>query len=201
MILKRWLATGLLATVACHSLCAGSRAEEDFWAAPETKTKAKRSGIAAFPGESWVESGLFLYGNYSGSLKNEWTGAFKIEASFRDTFEFFQFRFNGLLGVDGIAEGAVEAQVVLMEGLKFGLGGSYTERAELEPRAGLYVEDKNEPRRRGGIYMLGSEGGGIELSWPVAEQWSVWGEFGEENLDSNGDDKYSRTIAGLNYTF
>ena len=177
---------------------AGSKAEEDFWAAPETKTQAKRSGISAFPGESWVESGLFVYGNYGGLKKDEWTGALRIEASFRDTFEFFHLRVNGLLGIDGIAEGAIEGQVVLMEGFKLGVGGSFTERAEFQPRAGLYVEDRNESRRRGGIYLLGSDGGGIEMSWPVVEQWAVWGDFGQE--EDNGD-QYHRATFGLNYTF
>jgi hypothetical protein len=176
----------------------GSKAEEDFWAAPETNTEAKRSGIAAFPGESWVESGVFAYGNYGGLKKDEWTGAFRIEASFRDTYEFFHLRVNALLGINGVAEGAIEGQVILMDGLKLGLGASYTERAEFKPRAGLYVEDRNEPRRRGGFYLLGGDGGGIELSWPVADQWAVWGDLGEE--EDNGD-KYNRATFGLNYTF
>lgn len=192
-------------SVACLGLClggslsAGSQAEHDFWAAPEKKTEARRSGIAAFPGESWVEAGLFAYGNHGGSQDDHWTGALRIEASFRDTYEFLQFRLNALLGVDSVAEAAAEAQLVLMEGLKLGVGGNYTERAEFTPRVGLYVEDKNEPRRRGGFYLLGEDGGGIELSWPLVEQWSLWGELGEEEDDRGS--RYHRNIIGVNYTF
>jgi hypothetical protein len=188
---------GILA-LSAGALWAGERAERDFWTAKETKEQTKNTGVTAFPGKSWVEAGPVAYGSYGGSKKDEWTGAFHIEASFRDWSDFFQLRLNGLLGIGGPAEGLAEAQVVLLEGLALGGGICYTERLETTGRFGLYVEDKSNSRRRAGLYLLTDKGGGIELSWPIVEKWSLWGDVGEEK--DNGD-KYRRTVLGLNYSF
>ena len=56
--------------------------------------------------------------------------------------------------------------MVLLDGLHFGGGVSYTERAETQGRFGLYVEDQNNARRRGS---------GIYFSRPAAAAWSSTG--------------------------
>jgi|SaaInlStandDraft_1057018.scaffolds.fasta_scaffold39278_2 hypothetical protein len=178
-------------------LLAGPRAEADFWSS-EKGQEGKRTGLAPFPGTSYVEGGPMLYGNYGGSRDNEWTGGFRIEGVYRDAYEYLHFRLGGFVGVNGIAEGLGLAQVVLIKGLKASVGGSYTERLEFSFRAGLSVEDQADPRRRGGIYLLGSDGGGIELSWPLDNSWSVWSDFGQEE-DNN--DKYNRFQLGGMYRF
>jgi len=178
-------------------LVAGPKAEEDFWSS-EKGEQGKKTGLTPYPNTSYVEGGPMLYGNYGGSLDNEWTGGFRIEGVYRDAYEYFHFRLGGFVGVDGIAEGVGMAQVVLIRGLKASLGFSYTERVEFSLRGGLAVEDQDDPRRRGGIYLLGSDGGGVELSWPLNKSWSVWGDFGQEE-DKN--DKYNRLQLGGMYRF
>jgi hypothetical protein len=177
---------------------ASSRAEDDFWSTPSQQRKAKASAITAFPGASWVEAGPVLYGNYSGPDEDQWTGAFLIQASFRDWSDFFQLRLDGLLGVGGPTEGLIEGQVILLDGLHFGLGAHYTDRAHLQGRLGLYVEDQNHARRRGGIYMFSKGGGGIEFSWPISKKWALHGDIGQEEDDH---EDYQRAIFGALYEF
>jgi hypothetical protein len=102
------------------------------------------------------------------------------------------------LGIGGPAEGLVEGQLVLLKGLHLGCGVHYTERAKAQGRFGLYVEDQNDGRRRGGIYMLSEGGGALELSWPVSDQWALRGDIGQEEDD---DETYQRAILGVLYEF
>lgn len=176
---------------------AGKRAEEEFWSSEEGQQVEKSSGITAFPGESYVDAGLLAYSNF-GEGKDEFTAGFKINASFRDLFEYIYLRVDGFLGVDGPAEGMAEVDFSLIRGLSAGIGLSYTKRLDFSPRFGLYVEDQDNSARRGGFYLLRDEGGGIELGWPLTDQWSAHGDFG---IEKENDDKYTRLLAGVLYRF
>lgn len=195
--MKNWTTVLLCLLSLVAAGWAGPKAEADFWSS-EKGEQGKKTGLAPFPGTSYVEGGPTLYGNYGGARDNEWTAGFRIEGVYRDAFEYLHFRLGGFVGVNGIAEGLAMSQLVLIKGLKASLGVSYTERLEFAIRAGLGVEDEADPRRRGGIYLLGSDGGGIELSWPIDKSWSVWGDFGQEE---ENNDKYSRLQIGGMYRF
>ena len=178
------------------SLHAGERAERAFWTPKDQHVESQKSENP--PMQSWVEAGPVAHGNVGGSAKDEWTGALRVEASFRDWSEYFRLRIDGLLGIGGPAEGLAEAQVVLFKGFSFGAGLSYTDRIKNSGRCGLYVEDKTNTRRRGGIYLLTHKGAGLEMSWPVVERWAAWGDIGTE--DDHGD-QYQRATLGLLYSF
>lgn len=187
----------LLVLVALSSLQAGRRAEDDFWSS-DGGQQLERTGLTPFPGESFVEAGLMGYANFGGSKDSEYTVGLKISASFRDYFEYLHFRLDGFLGIDGPAEGLVEAELVLLKGLKIGLGTTHTKRNNLSPRLGLYVEDQSDLARRGGIYFLDNQGGGLEINWPLSKDWNYRGDFG---VEKEHDEKYTRLLLGVLYHF
>lgn len=194
--MRAFLIPGLLALF-CLPLVAASEAEEDFWTSNEGQ-KSRSVGLAPFPGTSTVDAGVALYGSFGGDESDEWSAGLRIDGVYRDAWEYIHFRIAGFVGFDGISEGLVETQVALIKALKFAFGGTYTDRLDFSLRYGLYVEDETDPRRKGGIFMLQDEGGGLEISWPLDKKWSVWGEFSREEPSL---DKYQKLQLGAMYQF
>lgn len=169
---------------------------DNFW--DKQPAKAAPADENADPSPSYVFAGLTGYFNFSDRPNDDNTVGLKILSSMKDYFEFVALRLDGMLCVEGPAEGLLEADFTLVRGLSAGLGAAYTRRLKLSPRFGLYVEDPSDTARRGGIFLLGSKGYGLEIGWPFAEKWSFAGEFGKERKNNTD---YTRVLAGIYYRF
>lgn len=180
-------------------LLAKSKAEEEFWSEQPTSRDSFFGSGPALPGKSFVDAGPMVYANFGdGPAKDEYTAGLKINASIRDYFEHAYLRLDGLLGLGGPVEGVAEVDVNLIKGLAVGVGGSYTKRLDFSLRFGIYVEDQQNSAKRAGMYLLRDESGGIEVSWPLRDRWTVNGDFG---VEKESDDKYTRLVFGLMYRF
>ncbi|MBF0244773.1 MAG: hypothetical protein HQL31_05825 [Planctomycetes bacterium] len=168
---------------------------DEYWT---TERERGNSEYSTFGGEGYVYAGLVSYNSFSSEGEDDYTVGFKINSTLKNVVNYVNVRIDGMLGVGGPFEGLLEANVALVKGLQAGLGISYTDRIETSLRLGLYVVDEEDVGRRGGLYLLKNQSGGIELSWPVNERWSVWGDFGMEK-QSNAD--YTRALVGLFYSF
>jgi len=187
----------LLIFVLIQSILFSARQSEDeFWDS-EKGDSLERSGLTQFPGNSFVYAGILGYANFSGR-EDDYTAGLKISSSLRDYVQYFSIKLDGFLGIGGPVEGNIEASVSLVRGLQAGVGLSYTKRLNFSPRFGLYVEDETDTARRGGLYLLRESSGGIELSWPFDKKWCFYGDFGSEK---EGNDKYTRLLAGMLYQF
>jgi len=173
----------------------GAETEDEFWNAPPAQPV---KGWAELPENSFVYAGMMGYFNFSGPAKDIKTAGFKISANMREMMRYLSVRLDGFVGIGGPAEGLIEADFTLIKGLSVGLGFSYTKRLKLSPRFGLFVEDQKNPSRRGGLFLLESGSGGLEVSWPILDQWSFYGEIGVEKADG---DEYTRIVTGAFYKF
>lgn len=178
-------------------LAAQSSADDDFWL--RDSPPPARMPAPAFQGKSYVYAGLLGYFNNSRSgPDDENTGGLKISAAMKELSPYLTIRLDVLACHGGPAEGLLEADFTLTPGLIAGLGISHTRRLDLSPRLGLYVEDQKDTSRRGGIFLLEDNSGGLELNWPLADSWSTYGELG---IERENNIKYTRILAGVFYKF
>lgn len=180
-----------------------SKSKDDFWSTGAAKDDARDDGKAApmqrpDSPHSYVFAGPCGYFNNGGPKDDINTVGLRLSGCAKDVAPYFSLRIDGFLGFRDVAEGLVELDATLLRGFSIGAGAAYTKRMQLSPRFGLYVEDLDDPAIRAGIYMLEAKGGGIEFSWPIATAWSVAGDFSRER---DGQDDYTRILAGLNFRF